>query len=173
MPALSPAPSEPEGTAPPAAATAGRLRSFQVVVAAARRGLGIGAGGRLPWSLPGDMAHFKEVTTATTVGGAGRRNAVVMGRRTWESIPWRFRPLPGRLNVVLTRDAAAAAALPPGVLAVNGGLDVALALLAAEEHAAAVESVFVIGGGQVYRRVPASPLRLLAAMALAMTKGLC
>ena len=55
----------------------------------------IGAGGALPWHLPEDLRLFRELTTGSTV---------VMGRRTWESLPERFRPLPGRTNVVLTTD---------------------------------------------------------------------
>ena len=51
----------------------------------------------MPWHLPEDLAHFKELTMGATV---------IMGRRTWESFPERFRPLPGRRNVVVTRDAA-------------------------------------------------------------------
>lgn len=134
--------------------------SFQLVVAAGRA-LGIGKGGGLPWRLPGDMAYFKELTTATRKAGA--RNAVVMGRATWESIPPRFRPLPGRVNVVLSRsaggdengasgnggDGGRALDLPAGVEAARS-LDAALALLAAPPHGDNVETVFVIGGGSVY-----------------------
>lgn len=54
----------------------------------------IGRDGRLPWHLPEDLARFRELTQG---------HAVVMGRRTWDSLPERFRPLPGRRNVVLTR----------------------------------------------------------------------
>ena len=54
----------------------------------------IGSGGTMPWHLPEDLAHFRAVTGASTV---------VMGRRTWESLPERFRPLPGRPNIVVTR----------------------------------------------------------------------
>jgi dihydrofolate reductase len=56
----------------------------------------IGRGGAIPWQLPEDLAHFKELTMGHTV---------VMGRRTWESLPTKVRPLPGRRNVVLTRQA--------------------------------------------------------------------
>jgi dihydrofolate reductase len=56
----------------------------------------IGRGGGIPWQLPEDLAHFKELTMGHTV---------VMGRRTWESLPAKVRPLPGRRNVVLTRQA--------------------------------------------------------------------
>src|SRR5690606_3303315 len=54
----------------------------------------IGAGGGMPWHVPEDLAHFKETTLGT---------AVVMGRKTWDSLPERFRPLPGRENIVITR----------------------------------------------------------------------
>ena len=57
----------------------------------------IGAEGTMPWHLPEDLAHFKRTTLGTPV---------VMGRRTWESFPARFRPLPGRPNIVITRDAS-------------------------------------------------------------------
>lgn len=60
------------------------------------------AGGILPWSLPGDLRYFKELTSRTV--DPGKQNAVIMGRKTWESLPPKFRPLPGRLNVVLSRN---------------------------------------------------------------------
>ncbi len=89
----------------------------------------IGRDGVLPWRLPEDMAHFREVTAGSTV---------VMGRATWESIPERFRPLPGRRNVVLTRR--------PGWAAdgaeVAGSLEEALALAGGD--------AWVVGGGSVY-----------------------
>ena len=84
------------------AATAEQL-TFQLVVAATRK-LGIGKHGSMPWKLPGDMAYFKELTSKTA--DSSKQNAVIMGRKTWESIPLKFRPLPGRINVVLTRNAA-------------------------------------------------------------------
>src|SRR3954454_12979887 len=61
-------------------------------VARARNGV-IGRGGKLPWRLPGDLAFFKK----TTLG-----KPVIMGRKTWDSLP--IRPLPGRMNIVLSRD---------------------------------------------------------------------
>ena len=98
-----------------------------MVWAQARDGV-IGADGGLPWHLPEDLALFRRLTMGS---------AVVMGRRTWESLPDRFRPLPGRTNVVLTsdrrwfEDGARPAASVDQVLA---------------EH----ESFWVIGGGAVY-----------------------
>ncbi|GLI68727.1 hypothetical protein VaNZ11_013217 [Volvox africanus] len=76
-------------------------KGLQLVIAATTS-LGIGKNGILPgWSLPGDMAYFRELTTRTR--DSARRNVVIMGRKTWESIPIKFRPLKGRLNVVLSR----------------------------------------------------------------------
>jgi dihydrofolate reductase len=92
----------------------------------------IGRDGALPWRLPEDLAHFKRLT-------AGQ--AVVMGRRTWESLPARFRPLPGRRNLVLSRDEAWTA---PGAEHV-ASLSVALELVEGQP-------VWVIGGGQLYRQ---------------------
>ena len=60
--------------------------------------------GTLPWKIPADMAYFKELTSRTA--DPAKQNAVIMGRKTWESIPPKFRPLAGRLNIVLSRSAA-------------------------------------------------------------------
>ena len=148
---------------------ASTARDFQVVVAATKDEMGIGLDGQLPWRLPKDMAYFKSLTAQTDEPGL--RNAVVMGRKTWESIPAKFRPLPGRLNVVLSKSGAMREAtnenaapengkkvevLPEGVL-LRESLDDALETLASEEHQRNVERVFVIGGAQVYAEALASP----------------
>ncbi len=74
------------------------------LIVAATTNNGIGQAGKLPWRLPREIQYFARVTTGE--GGAlGRKNAVVMGRATWESIPRRFRPLPGRINFVVSRQA--------------------------------------------------------------------
>jgi dihydrofolate reductase len=93
----------------------------------------VGAGGAMPWHLPEDMAHFRETT---------RGAAVIMGRRTWDSLPERFRPLPGRRNIVLTRRPGWRADGAEPVI----GLDAALALVPPGAD------VWVIGGGEVYRQ---------------------
>merc|ERR1719162_1519017 len=64
------------------------------------------------------MAHFKRVTLAKADGTTGK-NAVIMGRKTWESIPEKFRPLAGRINVVLTRSHADPSPYPEGVLSAD------------------------------------------------------
>lgn len=66
------------------------------LVAAATGANGIGVAAALPWRLPKEMAYFAQVT-------AGAGHAVVMGRTSWEGIPARFRPLKGRVNVVVSR----------------------------------------------------------------------
>jgi dihydrofolate reductase len=87
----------------------------------------IGRGGGIPWQLPEDLAHFKELTLGHTV---------VMGRRTWESLPAKFRPLPGRKNVVLTHQTGFSA---QGATVVQS-LDDALA----------DPDTWVVGGEQIY-----------------------
>lgn len=101
-----------------------------LIWAQSRNGV-IGREGTLPWHLPEDLAHFKAVT-----GGA----TVVMGRTTWESLAPRFRPLPGRRNIVLSRRPAYDA---PGATVV-ASLDDALAAVDGD--------VWVIGGAQVYEQ---------------------
>ncbi|MBX9879064.1 MAG: dihydrofolate reductase [Candidatus Obscuribacterales bacterium] len=113
---------------------------FDIVVAADRK-RGIGKEGRLPWHLPGDLKYFRKLTSTTKTGSY--QNAVIMGRKTWESIPLKHRPLNDRLNVVLTKDADYK--VPNGVLKV-ASLDDALELL----QDFPVETCFVIGGGQIY-----------------------
>ena len=100
----------------------------------------IGRDGRLPWSLPEDLQLFKETTSGTTV---------VMGRRTWDSLPPAVRPLPGRVNVVLTGQAGWTA---PGAIAVHSP---AAALAAADGD------VWVIGGASVYEALLPLAERLL------------
>ncbi len=98
------------------------------------RGGAIGRNGEMPWHLPEDLAHFKQ----TTLG-----DPVIMGRRTWESLPERFRPLPGRENLVVTRDASYIAS---GAV-VRSSLQEAIV---AAEHSGA-ETAWIMGGGELYR----------------------
>lgn len=91
----------------------------------------IGKNGTLPWHIPEDLAHFKKLTEGKTI---------LMGRKTWESLPEKYRPLPNRTNIVITRKNNYA--LATGVLrydSVDAGL-------AAHEN----EDVMVIGGGEIF-----------------------
>lgn len=104
---------------------------LSLIAAVARNGV-IGRGGALPWRLPEDLQHFRRVTMGCPV---------IMGRRTWESLPERFRPLPGRDNIVVTRNPHWQA---EGARAADS-LPAALAL------AAGTPAAFVIGGAELYR----------------------
>ena len=133
---------------------------FQLVVAATRQ-LGIGKDGTLPWKLPGDMKYFKDLTGTTS--DPSKKNAVIMGRTTWESIPPKFRPLKGRHNVVLSRKRQSEqqdSRLEPssdGPVTCSS-LGSAMELLAHAPLADTIEHIFVIGGGQVYKEAVQSEL---------------
>lgn len=102
-----------------------------VLIAAVARDGGIGRGGDLLWRDPVDQRHFREATMGSPV---------IMGRRTWDSLPARFRPLPGRRNLVVSRQAGLA--LP--------GAEVASSLDDALSRCAGSPRVHVIGGAQLY-----------------------
>ena len=103
------------------------------LIAAISKNNVIGTEGRLPWHIPEDMKHFKTLTMG---------KVVLMGRKTWESIPEKFRPLPGRTNVVITRQPD---------YPIQAGVEVFHAL---DEALAAhgKDDVMVIGGADVYRQ---------------------
>jgi dihydrofolate reductase len=111
----------PETTAP---------AMLHLIYARAANGV-IGKDNALPWHLPEDMAHFKRTTLGCPV---------IMGRKTWDSLPPKFRPLPGRLNIVITRDPAFVA----------GGATLAHSLEAARGLCPAGSTAWVIGGAQIY-----------------------
>jgi dihydrofolate reductase len=123
--------------------------SVSIVVAHASNRV-IGRDGDLPWRLPGDLRRFKAITT----GGC-----VVMGRRTWESLPERFRPLPGRRNIVLSGD--------PSFVA--EGADVFANLSSA--LAACPDGCFVIGGGVTYEQALPLADRVYATLVDARVDG--
>jgi dihydrofolate reductase len=101
------------------------------LIAALDRRHAIGRGGDLLWNEREDQAHFRRVTMGSPV---------IMGRKTWDSLPARFRPLPGRRNVVVTRNPHWQAEGAERAVS----LDAALALVAGAPKA------FVIGGGELY-----------------------
>ena len=103
------------------------------LIAAVARNRAIGKDNQLLWHLPEDMRHFRETTRGKTV---------IMGRRTWESLPERFRPLPGRLNIVVSRN--------PGYQA--AGATRAGSLQEAIEKAGVGDEAFIIGGAELYRQ---------------------
>ena len=103
---------------------------INLIFARARNGV-IGKDNQLPWHLPEDLAHFKR----TTLG-----QPVIMGRKTWDSLPPKFRPLPGRTNLVVTRQADWQAA----------GATVAHSLAQAQALCDPAQEVWVIGGAEIY-----------------------
>ena len=105
--------------------------SLVSLIAAVDRQRAIGRGGALLWHEREDQAHFRRATMGCPV---------IMGRKTWDTLPPRFKPLPGRCNIVLTRSAEWRA----------DGAERAGALDAALELVAAAPKAFVIGGGELY-----------------------
>ena len=120
------------------------MKSFNIIVAFDSK-RGIGKNGKLPWKMPGDLKHFKDITCKTVSGD--KQNAVIMGRKTWESLPEQFRPLPGRVNIVITKNDKLN--LPQGVLRVSS-LDMAFEILESSDLQSKIGGVFVIGGGSVF-----------------------
>ena len=105
-----------------------------LIAAVARNGV-IGRAGRMPWHVPQDMQRFRLLTAGCPV---------IMGRRTWDSLPVRFRPLPDRVNIVVTRNAGWGAV---GALSVPS-LDAAL--MQAQQSCKPGHRIFVLGGAQIY-----------------------
>ncbi|MFM2330949.1 MAG: hypothetical protein RLZZ26_456 [Candidatus Parcubacteria bacterium] len=104
------------------------------LIAVIGNGRELGLNGGLLWRLPDDVKYYKNTTTG---------HPVIMGRKTWESIPEKFRPFSNRTNIVVTRQAGYDA---PGATVVDGLSD---AFLAAQDATGADET-FVIGGGEIY-----------------------
>jgi dihydrofolate reductase/thymidylate synthase len=122
---------------------------FAVVVGATLE-RGIGFKGTLPWpQLPGDMAWFREKTMSTVA--PNKTNALIMGRKTWESIPLKFRPLPKRINIILSKTAEAKdlEGYKEGLVFVCRSLDDALTLCE-DKLEDQVEKAIVIGGASLY-----------------------
>ncbi|SFN36470.1 dihydrofolate reductase [Variovorax sp. OV329] len=103
---------------------------INIIFARARNGV-IGKDGHMPWHLPEDLAHFRQQTSGSPV---------LMGRKTWESLPPRFRPLPGRRNIVISRQAGWQAE----------GAECAAGLHEAIALCAGAPELWVIGGGEIY-----------------------
>ncbi len=108
---------------------------ISIVVAVAENGA-IGRGGDLLWRLPADLQHFKRITTG---------HHVVMGRKTYESIPPKFRPLPERINIIVTRQKTFKA---EGCRVVS---TIEEAIQFAEDSGE--EELMIIGGGEIYKQI--------------------
>lgn len=99
----------------------------------------IGLDGAMPWHLPEDLAYFKRMTEGCPV---------IMGRKTWDSLPERFRPLPGRTNVVITGDAGRAGRIRTEGALTASSLKEAVELAGQKEPKAHI--TWIMGGGRIY-----------------------
>ncbi|KAI1426242.1 dihydrofolate reductase [Xylaria sp. FL1777] len=146
------------------------------LIVAATRNMGIGRNGTLPWTgLKKEMAYFTRVTKRLPSilnqdgNSSPAMNAVIMGRKTWDSIPPKFRPLKGRLNIVISRSHA-----DPPAEDVNaeteavkvGSLEQAIQYLQSRSTTTQTGKVFVIGGAQIY----AAALQLKEARRVLLTR---
>jgi dihydrofolate reductase len=109
---------------------------IMMIVAMDDQGI-IGQDGKLPWRLSSDLKRFKKLTVADGF------NAVVMGRKTWDSLPIKFKPLPGRLNIVMSRDTKWSAQGAEMALYPGRAIEIA--------YANGCEEFWVIGGAQIYK----------------------
>merc|ERR1712141_750304 len=106
--------------------------------------------GELPWRLKSEMKYFSETTTKTK--DPSKRNAVIMGRKTWESIPSKFRPLKNRLNIVLSRQSNYSLDEKEGKLctSLKEGLDLL-------KESSDIETCWIIGGSSIYKESMSMP----------------
>lgn len=116
--------------------------SINIIVAAGMDGHVIGSNNGLPWGkIPSDMKFFRKTTMGYSVVG----HPVVMGRKTWDSLPEAFKPLPGRENIVLTRNIPSfSRELKSGPISILNNIGYVLRLAETKE-------IFVIGGAEIYR----------------------
>ncbi len=106
------------------------------IIVAVDKNLGIGKNNSIPWDIPEDLKRFKDLTTG---------HPVIMGRKTWESIPEKFRPLPNRENIIISRNTDYSASGAKTGESIEQAIDTAKNLEGGEE-------IFIIGGGEIYKQ---------------------
>lgn len=116
---------------------------FSLIVAMDSK-YGIGKNNTLPWNQPNDMAYFKEITSTTV---ENKQNVIIMGRNTWNSIPENFRPLKGRINIILSRTIAENKDITG--LSILNSIDDIFPFI--DQHKKKINKVFIIGGESIYR----------------------
>lgn len=119
--------------------TAARMTGIGLVWAQTKSGV-IGKDGSMPWHLPEDLKHFSKLTSG---------HPVIMGRKTWLSFPEKYRPLPGRTNIVVTRNAEWASTPEAEGAVVVSSLDAALL---ESQFAPGGQKVWIIGGGEIFEQ---------------------
>jgi dihydrofolate reductase len=119
--------------------TAASMTGIGMIWAQTKTGV-IGKDGSMPWHLPEDLKHFSQLTTG---------HPVIMGRKTWESFPEKYRPLPGRTNIVVTRNQDWASTPEAEGAVVVSSLDAALL---ESQFAPGGQKVWIIGGGEIFEQ---------------------
>ncbi|XP_077722825.1 dihydrofolate reductase isoform X3 [Canis aureus] len=128
------------------------VRTLNCIVAVSQN-MGIGRNGDLPWPpLRNEFKYFQRMTTNSSV--EGKQNLVIMGRKTWFSIPEKNRPLKDRINIVLSRDLKEP---PQGAHFLAKSLDDALKLTEQPELVNKVDMVWIVGGSSVYKEAMNKP----------------
>lgn len=117
------------------------------IIAAVDENFGIGKNNSLPWRLPKEYKHFINLTTTTK--NPNKINAVLMGRKCWESIPEKYRPLKNRLNIVMTKTWVTPEFVGENLIFINS-LDSLNLILESKPYENLIETIWNIGGKQIY-----------------------
>ena len=118
------------------------MTNISLIAAIGANNLALGKDNQLLWHIPDDLKRFKEITSG---------HPVIMGRKTWESLPEKFRPLPGRLNLVVTRQREYVAHGAEVCASLEEAVEKASAAQASMGDVSRTHEIFVIGGGELYK----------------------
>ena len=128
---------------------------MEAILACTHNG-GIGLNGKLPWRLKEDMKLFKRITTTIQNPNdkeKGKQNAVIMGRKTWESIPMKYRPLPNRINIILSRTMNKKETEVENSVYVSNSIDELDILISKLKKEDKLAIPFIIGGSTLYNKM--------------------
>jgi dihydrofolate reductase len=122
------------------------------LISAVDQNMGIGRNQEVPWHIPSELHYFLEMTTKPRVTGSNRQNAIIIGRRTWETMDAMIpKPHPGALNIVLSRFNPPEPLAYPNTI-VCASLDQAVKVLSTDPaYGGLIDTVWVLGGAEVYR----------------------
>ena len=129
------------------------MKDFIIIASASKFNLGIGNKGTIPWDIAGDMTFFKQITCSSRVN---KKNAVIMGRKTWESLPKKSRPLPDRINIIISRDPLIRTKID--IPATTFVVDSFHSALMSATNNDSIDKVYVIGGEAIYKEAIESSL---------------
>ncbi|XP_058455512.1 dihydrofolate reductase [Malaya genurostris] len=128
------------------------MKKFSLIVAVCENG-GIGIKGDLPWKLKQELKHFSRITKR--IANSNKRNAIIMGRKTYFGVPATKRPLPERLNIILTRNPCSNDY--PSEVVVCTSMQEALSKLGEPPLVDEIENIWIVGGTAVYKEAMCSP----------------